>query len=113
MFPARAIEIDKIDYMMSLSIVIQETVSHNGERSTISPKRRSPPGHLDRSENRRRGLWNQCTDLHMRARGWAAASASSPIGVCVTTSIGRRIAQELSVREADALRCAGLAEKRK
>jgi hypothetical protein len=56
MFPARAIEIDKIDYMMSLSIVIQETVSHNGERSTISPNGCSPPGHLDRSENRRRGL---------------------------------------------------------
>ena len=35
----------------------------------------------------------------MRARGWAPASAGSPIGVCVTTSIDRQIAQELAVRE--------------
>jgi hypothetical protein len=34
MFPARAIEIDQIDYRMCLSIVIQES-SHNGERSTM------------------------------------------------------------------------------
>ena len=32
-------------------------------------------------------------------RGWANTSARSPIGVCVTTSIDRRIAQELAVRE--------------
>jgi hypothetical protein len=35
----------------------------------------------------------------MRARGWAAASARPPIGVCVTTSIDRQIAKELFVRE--------------
>jgi hypothetical protein len=43
MFPTRAIEIDKIDYTMCLTIVIQETVSHNGERATDGSVINVPP----------------------------------------------------------------------
>jgi hypothetical protein len=43
MFPTRAIEIDKIDYTMCLTIVIQETVSHNGEGATDGSVINVPP----------------------------------------------------------------------
>ena len=35
-------------------------------------------GYIDRSEITGGGLKNQCSDLHMRARGWAAAAVRSP-----------------------------------
>jgi hypothetical protein len=52
MFPARAIEIDKIDNGACQSSS-KNQFSHNGERSPISPKRCSPSGHLAISIARR------------------------------------------------------------
>jgi hypothetical protein len=66
------------------SIVIQDTVSHDGERSTISP----PAGLID-----------SMSRPPYACRRLGPASANFPIGVCVTTSIDRRIAHELALRE--------------